>query len=99
MPRITQTGEKGPEVIAWQLYLMAKGYMLPRFGADGDHGSETEAATQQFLADQEAAGVDTAALPGGTMAAEDNTMLYLGIAGGVVLLVGALVWIGTQAGK
>jgi hypothetical protein len=56
-PRVTQPGERdaagssdGP-VRRWQRWLLAKGYALPRFGADGDHGGETEAVTILALED------------------------------------------------
>lgn len=48
-PRITRRGEQGPDVVAWQEWLEDHGYKLPRWGADGDHGDETEAATQLWL--------------------------------------------------
>jgi peptidoglycan hydrolase-like protein with peptidoglycan-binding domain len=48
MPRITKPGERGADVAAWQVWLMAHGYDLPRFGSDGDHGSETERATMRY---------------------------------------------------
>lgn len=56
-PRITSPGERGSAVREWQRYLMSNGYDLPRFGADGDHGAETERATQSYRRDQS----DTAA--------------------------------------
>ena len=52
IPRITRPGESGNAVIAWQMALMVDGYELPRFGVDGDHGDETEAATVLWLADR-----------------------------------------------
>ncbi|MFO0593458.1 MAG: GH25 family lysozyme [Polyangiaceae bacterium] len=42
-------GDKGPEVRAWQLHLLAfRPTILPKFGADGDFGAETEEATKTF---------------------------------------------------
>lgn len=42
-------GANGPEVKAWQQHLlMWRAGLLPRFGADGDFGEETEAATRIF---------------------------------------------------
>ena len=38
-------------VRALQRALMAKGYELPKFGDDGDYGSETEAALRDYYAD------------------------------------------------
>lgn len=44
-----QRGDKGPEVRAWQLALLAfRSAILPKFGADGDFGAETEEATKTF---------------------------------------------------
>ncbi len=54
-PAITVRGDRGPAVKAWQLYLQAEAQHrgaldpLPRFGADADHGTETEAATVAWL--------------------------------------------------
>lgn len=44
-------GCKGPEVAALQTDLMERGYPLPRYGADGDFGRETEEALKLFQAD------------------------------------------------
>lgn len=44
-------GSKGEKVRELQAKLLALGYALPRFGADGDFGSETEAAVKQFQKD------------------------------------------------
>jgi hypothetical protein len=52
-PTPTRPGDRGPAVTAWQRYLLAHGYKLPRYGADGDHGDETEAATQQWRDDHD----------------------------------------------
>lgn len=46
-PTIKQ-GSKGPAVVDWQKALMAKGYSLPKYGADGDFGAETKSATMKF---------------------------------------------------
>ena len=43
-----QKGSKGIEVIELQNQLIAKGYPLPNYGADGDFGSETERALIAF---------------------------------------------------
>jgi hypothetical protein len=50
-PRTTRPGEKGDDVLAWQTWLLREGYELPRYGADGDHGGETENATNAWIAD------------------------------------------------
>ena len=47
-PRVTQPGEKGDDVRAWQRWLIAHGFELPRFGADGGHGGETTGATNAW---------------------------------------------------
>ncbi|WP_071318360.1 S-layer homology domain-containing protein [Anaerobacillus isosaccharinicus] len=39
---------KGPSIVSYQNDLMAVGEKLPRFGADGDFGQETEDATKAF---------------------------------------------------
>jgi|GEM_PF-2075873 len=44
-PPRTKLGEKGPQVKAWQGFLIAKGYNLGPGGADGDHGQKTEEAS------------------------------------------------------
>lgn len=44
-------GMKGERVKALQLRLLALGYSLPRYGADGDFGKETLAAVKAFQAD------------------------------------------------
>lgn len=44
-------GDKGSYVTLLQTKLMSKGYKLPKYGADGDFGSETLAAVKQFQKD------------------------------------------------
>ena len=44
-------GDKGAEVKELQEKLLRLGYSLPRYGADGDFGKETEAAVKAFQAD------------------------------------------------
>ena len=41
-------GDKGPVVKYAQQLLMARGYSLPKYGADGDYGAETVAAVKAF---------------------------------------------------
>ena len=41
-------GDRGPEVREMQNLLLAHGEALPRYGADGDFGRETEAAVKNF---------------------------------------------------
>lgn len=51
-PRPTLSkGSKGQDVKDLQQMLMARGYALPRFGADGDFGSETDAAVRAYQRD------------------------------------------------
>lgn len=44
-------GSKGEYVTLAQTMLMQRGYNLPKYGADGDFGSETETAVKQFQQD------------------------------------------------
>jgi len=44
-------GSKGANVVIWQCILMAEGYSLPKYGADGSFGAETAAATVLWQAD------------------------------------------------
>lgn len=46
--RLLQRGSAGTAVRLVQESLLAQGYALPLFGADGDFGAETEAAVRQF---------------------------------------------------
>ena len=48
-------GTEGNDVKQLQEYLLQLGYSLPKFGADGDFGAETEAAMRAF---QTAEGLD-----------------------------------------
>ena len=49
---ILKRGMKGEDVRRLQLRLMELGYGLPRYGADGEYGSETAAAVRAFQADR-----------------------------------------------
>ena len=44
-------GDKGENVKKMQKLLLERGYKLPKYGADGDFGSETEAAVKAFQKD------------------------------------------------
>ena len=44
-------GDKGAKVRELQEKLLALGYQLPKYGADGDFGKETKAAVEQFQKD------------------------------------------------
>jgi hypothetical protein len=44
-PQRTKKGDKGAAVVAWQKFLLSKGYDLGPSGADGDHGNATEKAS------------------------------------------------------
>ena len=49
--RLLRNGSEGSDVCALQELLLSLGYALPRYGADGHFGSETEAAVRAFQAD------------------------------------------------
>lgn len=50
MPNVTQIGQQGSAVTAWQRWLLSwNASALPRWGADGDHGQETETWTQAYM--------------------------------------------------
>ena len=49
--RALNRGMKGEDVEKMQRALMEKGYALPRWGADGDFGPETEKALRRFQED------------------------------------------------
>lgn len=50
-PTVLYKGCKGREVKDWQSLLLAAGYPLPLYGADGDFGTETESATIMYQQD------------------------------------------------
>jgi len=43
-----KNGSKGKKVVQLQESLVKIGYELPKYGADGDYGKETETAVSQF---------------------------------------------------
>lgn len=49
--RTLKRGSKGEEVRKVQQMLLERGYKLPKYGADGDFGAETEKAVKQFQKD------------------------------------------------
>jgi peptidoglycan hydrolase-like protein with peptidoglycan-binding domain len=49
--RVLRDGSKGTAVRLVQESLLAQGYLLPAFGADGDFGNETETAVRAFQVD------------------------------------------------
>ena len=49
---ILQQGDENSWVEIMQIRLLAKGYSLPRWGADGDFGSETRNAVERFQKDK-----------------------------------------------
>jgi len=51
-PAFTRKGDHGVAVTRLQLWLLSQGYDLPQYGADGDHGRETEDALSAWRADQ-----------------------------------------------
>ncbi len=48
--RTLKKGSKGTDVKALQEFLLQLGYSLPKYGADGDFGRETETALKRFQA-------------------------------------------------
>jgi len=56
--RLIQRGSTGPFVRLIQESLLAQGYTLPQFGADGSFGLETEAAIRRFQRDAGATDID-----------------------------------------
>ena len=48
MPDLLKRGSKGIGVKTMQTALLSLGFSLPKFGADGDFGAETEAAVKAF---------------------------------------------------
>ena len=46
--RLLKKDTEGSDVKQLQEYLLQLGYNLPKYGADGDFGSETEAAVRAF---------------------------------------------------
>jgi len=49
--KVYKKGSKGAEVKKIQQLLLDRGYKLPKYGADGSYGAETEAAVKQFQQD------------------------------------------------
>ena len=52
LTRILKKGCKGDDVKELQKKLMSLGYKLPRYGADGDFGTETDKYVRQFQVDK-----------------------------------------------
>ena len=50
--RTLKKGMQGNDVQALQVALMAAGYKLPKYGADGDFGAETESAVKELQKDK-----------------------------------------------
>ena len=46
-------GDKGEDVVRLQTLLLERGYTLPKHGADGDYGAETETAVRSLQEDNE----------------------------------------------
>ena len=53
--RTLRLGDAGDDVKELQKDLMALGYRLPKYGADGDFGEETEEAVKKFQKDRKLA--------------------------------------------
>ena len=49
--QVLRRGDSGREVQQAQRLIIATGYKMPKYGADGDYGEETEAAVKKFQAD------------------------------------------------
>lgn len=45
---VLRRGEQSAAVESMQLLLMANGYALPQYGADGEWGDETQSAMERF---------------------------------------------------
>lgn len=56
--RVVMRGHRGNAVASIQAALIDAGFPLPRFGADGNFGSETEQAVEQFQASEGLSGSD-----------------------------------------
>lgn len=65
-------GDKGPAVKELQEDLLALGYKLPEYGADGDFGEETKTAVKKFQADHGLA--ETGIADAETLAAIDTAI-------------------------
>jgi hypothetical protein len=72
--RELKKGDKGDDVKELQRDLMQLGYKLPRYGADGDFGNETEKAVKAFQADHHLTA-------DGVMHSDDYTMLFAALDG------------------
>lgn len=51
--KVLRRGCKGEDVKTLQRFLMSRGYALPKYGADGDFGTETENALKCYLFDKD----------------------------------------------
>lgn len=72
--RVLKYGDEGEDVRMLQTDLMQLGYALPKYGADGDFGSETEKAVRHFQQEHQ--------LPeDGVMDDEDYTALFAALEG------------------
>ena len=72
--RVLKYGDEGEDVRMLQKDLMQLGYALPKYGADGDFGSETEKAVRHFQQEH--------GLPeDGVMDDEDYTALFAALEG------------------
>lgn len=71
-PSVLKKGSKGETVRELQEDLLSLGYKLPKYGADGDFGSETEKAVKEF---QSAVGLPvTGIVDAATLAAIDTAI-------------------------
>jgi hypothetical protein len=91
VPRRTKLGEKGDDVVAWQKFLLAQGFDLKSYGADGDHGQTTEKASLEW--ERKPGKVNTASVASlvGSPGGMPNTGLAIVVAA-VGAGVGWLAW-------
>lgn len=72
--RELRKGDKGEDVKELQADLMKLGYALPKYGADGDFGGETEKAVREFQ-------VTHNLTPDGVMHSDDFSVLFAALDG------------------
>jgi peptidoglycan hydrolase-like protein with peptidoglycan-binding domain len=90
--RVLKVGSKGKAVEKVQQLLVDLGFRLPRFGVDGDFGTETKAALQSFQADSGISGPELDGIVGpDTMTALDERGRTFAGAGGTVTAPAAAV--------
>ena len=79
--RLLKRGSSGEDVRDLQKYLLELGYELPRYGADGYYGAETEEAVKQFQrahGDEETQPAPVVAVTGGSVYARKGPAVSYG---------------------